>query len=146
MEKTLILVKPDGIMKGLIGEILSRFEKRAYKIIALKFIRVSEDKAQKLYAPHFGKPFYEPLIKYITSGPVVSIVIEGDDIIKQARKIIGATNPKEASPGTIRGDFAQKIEYNLIHGSDSEESAQREIPIFFSPEELLSYELNSAYF
>ncbi|MGC8645002.1 MAG: nucleoside-diphosphate kinase [Thermoplasmata archaeon] len=138
--QTLILIKPDGVFRGKIGEIIARFERKGLKIAAMKMMRVSREQAEMHYSVHKGKPFYESLLKYITSGPVVAILLEGKDVIEIARKLVGATNGAKAEPGTIRGDFAMSIDFNLIHASDSEESARYEIPIFFKEEEILEYE------
>jgi nucleoside-diphosphate kinase len=137
-ERTLILCKGDAVVRGLVGEVLSRFERRGYQIIALKILQVEEARAKKHYAEHEGKPFFPGLIQYITGSPIVAVVIEGSDAIKGCRATIGATNPIEAGPGTIRGDYAQTIGRNLVHGSDSPASAQREIAIWFEPNELFS--------
>lgn len=137
-EKTLILCKADAVVRGLVGEVLSRFEQRGYQIVALKLLHVDEARAKKHYAEHDGKPFFAGLIAYITGSPIVALVIEGSDAIEGARSTIGATNPIKAGPGTIRGDFAQTIGRNLVHGSDSPASAEREIAIWFEPSELFS--------
>jgi nucleoside-diphosphate kinase len=137
-EKTLILCKADAVVRGLVGEILSRFERRGYQIIALKILHVEEARAKKHYAEHDGKPFFPGLIAYLTASPIVALVIEGSDAIEGCRASIGATNPIKAGPGTIRGDFAQTIGRNLVHGSDSPESAAREIAIWFEPHEIFS--------
>ncbi len=139
MERSLIIIKPDGVQRGLIGTIISRLENRGLKIVAMKMIQMDEDLARRHYAVHEGKPFFESLIKYITSGPVVVMVVEGPRAIEIVRKTMGATNPAEASPGTIRADFALEIGRNLIHGSDSAETAEKEINLFFHPSEILSY-------
>ena len=131
MERTLILVKPDAFARGLTGEIIARFERKGLKIVALKHMTVTEDLAKQHYAEHDGKPFFGELVEFITSGPIVAMVLEGEDAIKAARQVIGATNPLEAAPGSIRGDYAVQIGQNLVHGSDSPESAAREIEIFF---------------
>ena len=131
MEKTLILVKPDAFARGLSGEIISRFERKGLKIIAAKYMVVSEDLAKQHYAEHTERPFFGELVSFITSGPIMALVFEGDDAIKAARQVIGATNPLEAAPGSIRGDFATEITFNLVHGSDSPNSAAREIELFF---------------
>ena len=136
------MIKPGGIQRGLAGEIISRFEKKGLKIVAVKMIRVSRLTAEKHYAEHKGKPFYEKLIEFITSGPVIPFILEGPDAVSIVRKLVGATNPQEAPPGTIRGDYVINTTYNIIHASDSAESSEREIPIFFSGEEILQYELN----
>lgn len=133
------MIKPDGVQRGLVGEIITRFEKKGLKIIALKLIKVTEQLAKDHYQEHEGKSFYSGLIRYITSGPVVVMVLAGRNVIKEVRKINGATNPLDALPGTIRGDFAQDVGRNVVHGSDSVESAQREIAIYFSPNELEDY-------
>ena len=134
VERTFALLKPDAIQRGLAGRIMSRFEQRGLKIVGLKLMRVSRSLAESYYAEHKGKPFYEPLMSYITSGPVVAMVLEGDGAVATVRKIMGKTNSAEAEPGTIRGDFALTIGRNVIPGSDSPESAKREIGFFFTPE------------
>lgn len=139
VERTFALLKPDAVQRGLAGEILGRFEHRGLKIVGLKLMRVSRPLAESYYAEHKGKPFYEPLMAYITSGPVVAMVLEGDGAVSIVRKMMGKTNSAEAEPGTIRGDFALTIGRNVIHGSDSPESAKREIGFFFKPEELQEY-------
>jgi len=139
VERTLIIVKPGAVMRGLIGEVLSRLEKKGLKIVGLKMLWVSREKAEELYSVHKGKHFYEELINYITSTPVVAGVVEGEDAIQVVRRIIGPTNPKEAPPGTIRGDYGLSITQNIIHASDSKESAEREIKIFFQENEIFSY-------
>ena len=131
MERTLILVKPDAFARGLTGEIVARFERKGLSIAALKHMRVSEDLAKQHYAEHDGKPFFGELVEFITSGPLVAMVLEGEDAIKAARQVIGATNPLEATTGSIRGDFAVAVGQNLVHGSDSDESAEREANLFF---------------
>lgn len=136
MERTFIAVKPDGVKRGLIGNIVERFERKGYKIIAMKMLQPTQEIASKHYAEHVGKPFYNRLISYITSGPIVAMVVEGDNVVKGARHIMGSTKPDEAEVGTIRADFAQTMEYNVVHGSDSVESAEREIAIYFKPEEI----------
>ena len=139
VERTFALLKPDAIQRGLAGTVLVRFERRGLKIVALKLMRVSRTLAGSYYAEHKGKPFYEPLMAYITSGPVIAMVLEGDNAVAIVRKMMGKTNSAEAEPGTIRGDFALTIGRNVIHGSDSLESAKREIGFFFKPEELQEY-------
>ncbi len=136
MERTFIAVKPDGVKRGLVGNIVERFERKGYKIIAMKMLQPTQEIAAKHYAEHVGKPFYNRLINYITSGPIVAMVVEGDNVVKGARHIMGSTKPDEAEVGTIRADFAQTMEYNVVHGSDSVESAEREIAIYFRPEEI----------
>ena len=139
VERTFALLKPDAVQRGLAGSILQRFERRGLKILGLKMMRVSRQLAESYYAEHKGKPFYEPLMSYITSGPVVAMVLEGDGAVAIVRKMMGKTNSAEAEPGTIRGDYALTIGRNVIHGSDSPESAKREIGFFFKPEELHEY-------
>ncbi len=139
VERTLIIVKPGAVVRGLVGEVLSRLEKKGLKIVGLKMLKISREKAEELYSVHKGKHFYEELINYITSAPVVVGVVEGDDAIQVVRRVIGPTNPKEAPPGTIRGDFGISITQNIIHASDSRESAEREIKIFFEEKELCAY-------
>lgn len=139
MERTLVIIKPDGVQRGLAGDIISRFERRGLRIAAMKLMQISLELAQRHYAVHKGKPFYEPLLQYITSGPVVVMVLEGRDIIGTVRLTMGATNPAKAAPGTIRADLALETGRNLVHGSDSPETATFEIPLFFSDDEILSY-------
>ena len=135
-ERTFIAIKPDAVIRGLTSTILKRFEDKGYKIIGLKMLMVTKEQAAQHYAEHYGKPFYDRLIKYIQSGPIVAMVLQGYNVIKGARQLMGATDPAEAQVGTIRADFAQLKEYNSVHGSDSAESAAREIAIYFKPEEL----------
>ena len=137
MERTFVAIKPDGVERGLIGEIITRFEKKGYKIVGMKMIKMSLELCEKHYAEHVGKPFYDHLIKYMTSGPIVAMVLEGLNVISQVRRIMGKTDPNIAEIGTIRADYAQRPEINIIHGSDSPESAQREIGLFFKPEEII---------
>lgn len=139
MEKTFILVKPDGVQRGLIGEILSRLEKRGLKLVAAKFLQVPLNLAEKHYAIHEGKPFYEGLIKYITSAPVMAMVLEGPDAVLEVRQTMGLTDPLKAAPGTIRHDFASRISRNLTHASDSPENADSEISLWFSPDEIVNW-------
>ncbi|HDN80648.1 MAG: nucleoside-diphosphate kinase [Chloroflexi bacterium] len=139
MERTLVIIKPDGVQRGLIGPIITRLEQRGLKIVAMKMIQMDEALARRHYAVHEGKPFFEGLVKYITSGPVVVMVVEGTRAIEVVRRTMGATNPAEAAPGTIRADFALEIGRNLVHGSDSPETAEKEINLFFSPSEIISY-------
>jgi nucleoside-diphosphate kinase len=131
VDRTLILVKPDAFERGLTGEIIARFENKGLKIVALRHMTVTEDLAKQHYAEHDGKPFFGELVEFITSGPIVAMVLEGDQAIKAARQVIGATNPLEAAPGSIRGDFAIEVGQNMVHGSDSPESGQREVALFF---------------
>lgn len=140
MERTLILAKPDAVQRGLIGQIIDRFEKRGLKLIGLKLIQMSEKLASEHYSVHKGKPFYEGLISYIISGPVVAMVLEGMDGISAARMTMGETNPAAALPGTIRGDLGMEIGRNLVHGSDSQENAQKEISLFFTGEEMVLWQ------
>jgi len=130
-EKTLILVKPDAFARGLTGEILARFERKGLEIIQLRHLQLDEDTAKQHYAEHDGKPFFDDLVAFITSGPLVAMVLEGESAIKAARQVIGATNPLEAATGSIRGDFAVEVGQNLVHGSDSPESGERESKLFF---------------
>lgn len=136
IERTLSIVKPDAVARDLIGEIYSRFEKGGLRIIAARMIHLSEDQAQGFYAEHHGKPFFKDLVDYMCSGPVVVQVLEGEEAIATNRRLMGATNPKEAEPGTIRADFAKSIDANSVHGSDSPESASREISFFFTEDEI----------
>ena len=131
MDRTLILVKPDAFARGLTGEIIRRFERKGLTIVALKHMQVTEDLAKRHYAEHEGKPFFGELVEFITSGPIVAMVLEGDEAVRAARQVIGATNPLEAAPGSIRGDFAIAVGQNMVHGSDSPESAAREAALFF---------------
>jgi nucleoside-diphosphate kinase len=140
MERTFLMVKPDGVQRGLIGEIVSRFERKGLKLIAAKLMQVPLETARRHYAEHEGKDFYQPLLDFITSGPVFAMVWEGDDAVAHCRLLIGKTNALEAAPGTIRSDYAIHTRFNLIHGSDSRESAEREIANFFREDELVSYE------
>jgi len=137
MERTFTMIKPDGVRKAIVGEVIKRYQDAGLKLVALKMTRLSRDKAEELYSIHKGKPFYIELVDFITSGPVVPMVIEGDNAVSRVRDIMGATNPKEAAKGTIRGDFAEEVSENIVHGADSVESANREIPIFFNDDELV---------
>lgn len=139
MERTLVIIKPDAIQRGLIGEVIGRLEGRGLKLAAMKLMQMTPTLARQLYAVHEGKPFYEGLINYITSAPVVVMVIEGGRAIEVVRRTMGATDPAEATPGTIRADLALEIGRNLVHGSDSPETAAFEIPLFFQEDEILSY-------
>jgi len=131
MDRTLILVKPDAFARNLTGEIIARFERKGLRIAALKHMTATEELAKQHYAEHEGKPFFGELVEFITSGPLVAMVLEGQDAVRAARQVIGATNPIEAAPGSIRGDFALEVGKNMVHGSDSDESAQREANLFF---------------
>jgi nucleoside-diphosphate kinase len=136
VEKTLSIIKPDAVAKNAIGDIISRFEKADLKVVAAKMMQLDEDKAGGFYAEHRERPFFQDLVSFMTSGPVVVMVLEGEGAIAKNRDLMGATNPKEAAAGTIRADFAQTIDENAVHGSDSAESAQREISYFFSDAEV----------
>lgn len=138
LERTLSIVKPDAVARNIIGEIYSRFEKGGLTIVASRMLRLSEDQARGFYAEHEGKPFYDDLVAYMTSGPVVVQVLEGDSAIGRNRELMGVTNPRDAAPGTIRADFAESVEANAVHGSDSPGSASREIAYFFEPGEVCS--------
>ncbi|MCL4802827.1 MAG: nucleoside-diphosphate kinase [Anaerolineae bacterium] len=139
MEQTLVLVKPDGVQRGLVGEIVTRLERRGLKLLGMKFMQVSRELASTHYEAHVGKPFYEGLVSYITSSPIVAMVWEGKDAIQIVRTTMGATNAATAAPGTIRGDFAVEIGRNLVHGSDGVESAAREVSLFFKADELVNW-------
>lgn len=136
-ERSLFMVKPDGVARGLIGEVVSRVEKRGYILKAMKMIKVDTKLAEKHYAEHRNKPFFKDLVSFITSGPTVAMVVEGNGVIIGLRELIGSTNPKDAAKGTIRGDFGTDVGKNVVHASDSPESAKREIAIFFKEEEIL---------
>jgi nucleoside-diphosphate kinase len=139
MERTLIIAKPDAVQRGLTGEIIQRFERRGLRLIGMKFIQMSRELAEQHYAIHQGKPFYEPLVSYITSGPVVVMAWEGTEAIQAARTTMGATKCFEAAAGTIRGDFGLEVGRNLVHGSDSVENGQKEVALFFNEDELVSW-------
>ena len=139
-ERTLVLVKPDGVQRQLIGRILSRYEDRGLKIVALKLVRVDRDLAERHYAVHRGKPFFEGLVEFITSAPLVALALDGPNAISVVRAINGATRPHEAAPGTIRGDFALETAQNIVHASDGPESAETELAIWFEPAELYDYD------
>ncbi|PYI54921.1 nucleoside-diphosphate kinase [Paenibacillus flagellatus] len=139
MERTFLMIKPDGVQRGLIGEVVRRFERKGFTLIASKLMMVSKEKAAAHYAEHHGRPYYDDLMNFITSGPVFAMVWQGDQVIALSRIMMGKTNTLEAQPGTIRGDFAVHTNRNIIHGSDSPENAVREINIFFEPHELLDY-------
>jgi nucleoside-diphosphate kinase len=131
MERTLILVKPDAFARNLTGEIIARFERKGLSLVALKLMTMDRELAERHYAEHEGKPFFDELVSFITSGPLVAMVLEGEQAIKAARQVIGATNPLEANPGSIRGDYAIEVGQNMVHGSDAPESAARESALFF---------------
>lgn len=139
VERTFVAVKPDGVERILVGEVVGRFEKRGLKIVGMKFMKVTKEMAEQHYGEHKGKPFYDGLVSYITSGPIVAMALEGKNAVALARQTIGATKPQDAAPGTIRGDLAVEIGRNIVHGSDSPENGQREIGIFFKPEELVEW-------
>ena len=139
-QRTLVLVKPDGVQRGLVGEIFRRLERRGLKLVGLKLMRISNDIAARHYAEHQGKPFYDGLLAFITSGPVVAMIWEGREAVTVVRSLMGSTDPLKAAPGTIRGDLALDLGMNLIHGSDSPTRAEAEMALFFSPSELHDYE------
>ncbi|MCM3713596.1 nucleoside-diphosphate kinase [Halalkalibacter oceani] len=140
MERTYLMIKPDGVQRNLIGEVVSRFEKKGFTLVGAKLMTVSKETAETHYAEHKERPFFGELVDFITSGPVFAMVWEGENVISTARTMMGATNPADAAPGTIRGDYGVQVAMNVIHGSDSPESAAREISIFFTEEELNSYD------
>ena len=139
IERTLVLVKPDGVQRRLVGEILGRFEKRGLKIVGLKLLQVTKELSRQHYAEHVNKGFYPLLEEFITSGPVAAMVLEGPEAISVVRGMMGPTNGRQAAPGTIRGDFGMSRQMNLVHGSDGPEAAAKEITVYFKPEELISY-------
>jgi nucleoside-diphosphate kinase len=139
MERTLIILKPDAVQRGLTGEILTRFEKKGLQIVGLKFMTIPQSLAETHYEPHKGKPFYPGLVKFMTSSPVIVLALAGKDAIAIARKMMGATFGSKAEPGTIRGDYGVSNSFNLIHGSDSPEAAERELKLFFKNEELIAW-------
>jgi nucleoside-diphosphate kinase len=143
-ERTLIIIKPDAVQRHLIGRIISRFEDKGLKIVAAKLMKISEKLARKHYAVHEGKPFFEGAVRYMASSPVLVMVLEADGVIAMSRKLMGKTFGNEADPGTIRGDFGASRGFNLVHGSDSPDSAAFEIPLYFTPDEILDYDLNNA--
>jgi nucleoside-diphosphate kinase len=140
LERTFLAIKPDGVQRKLIGEIIKRFETKGFTLVGLKFMSVSRELAEQHYDVHKERPFFGSLVEFITSGPIIAMVWEGDGVVASARKIIGATNPLTAEPGTIRGDFGASIGRNLIHGSDAIETAQREIGLWFKDEELVNWQ------
>jgi len=140
MQQTFLAIKSDGVQRGLIGKIISKLEEKGFKLVGMKLMKVSNELAQKHYGEHKDKPFFKGLVSFITSGPIVAMVWEGKDIVSSLRKMMGKTNPSDADLGTIRGDFAVDIGRNVVHGSDSEESAKREIGLFFTNEELISWQ------
>ena len=138
-ERTFIMIKPDAVQRGLIGDIISKFEKKGVKLVAMKLVQVDRELAEKHYGIHKGKPFFEPTVKYIISSPVVAMVLEGYNAISMVRNMMGKTNPQEASAGTIRGDYGQFIGRNIVHGSDGADTAKFEINLWFKPEEITNY-------
>lgn len=138
-ERTLVLVKPDGVQRGVAGEVISRFERRGLKIVGLKLMQLSRETAEKHYEAHREKPFFTGLVDFFVAGPLVALALEGPNAVTVVRTTMGATNPRDAAPGTIRGDFGIDVARNLVHGSDSPEAAERELGIFFQPGELLDY-------
>ncbi|MUV39778.1 Nucleoside-diphosphate kinase [Lentibacillus sp. JNUCC-1] len=140
MEKTFLMIKPDGVQRNLIGDIVSRFEQKGFTLVGGKLMQITNELAQTHYGEHKERPFFGELVDFITSGPVFAMVWEGEDVIKTARNMMGQTNPQEAAPGTVRGDYGITVGKNIIHGSDSPESAEREIKLFFDEQELVSYQ------
>ncbi|OEH85912.1 nucleoside-diphosphate kinase [Desulfuribacillus stibiiarsenatis] len=141
MERTFVMVKPDGVQRCIVGEVVSRFEKKGFKIVGAKLLQVSKELAEEHYEQHKERPFFGELVDFITSSPVFAMVLEGNNVVTSARTMMGATNPKDSAPGTIRGDYAVNIGMNIIHGSDSLESAEREINLWFKNEELTQYDV-----
>ena len=139
IERTLVLVKPDGVRRGLVGEIISRFERKGFRIVALKMIRMTKDQAMNFYSVHADKPFFKDLVEFITSGPIVAMILEGDSAISVVRQVMAPADGRKAPPGTIRGDFALSIQENVVHASDSPESFERESKIIFSQEDYVEY-------
>ncbi|MCW6034725.1 nucleoside-diphosphate kinase [Spirulina subsalsa FACHB-351] len=139
MERTFLMIKPDGVQRGLVGEIIKRFEAKGFTLVGLKFMAVSKELAEQHYDVHKERPFFQGLVEFITSSPVVAMVWEGEGVVASARKIIGATNPLNAEPGTLRGDYGMDVGRNLIHGSDAIETAQREIALWFTDSELVNW-------
>lgn len=144
MERSFVMIKPDGVQRGLVGEIISRLEKKGLKLVAMKLLRISPELAERHYEAHKGKAFFPGLVSFITSGPVVAMVWEGKNAVSVIRTLMGTTDPQTAAPGTIRGDLALDIGNNVIHGSDSPESAAREINLFFSAAEIVDYQLDTS--
>ncbi len=140
-ERTFLIIKPDAVRRGLIGDIISRFERKGFKILAMKMIHMTKEQAERLYEPHRGKPFYQGLIEFMTSAPSVVMILEGREAVSQVRKMIGSTDSLKAEPGTIRYTYGQSTRYNLVHASDSQESFLRESSIFFTEDEVNRYEL-----
>lgn len=142
MERTLLIIKPDAVQRRLIGRIISRLEDKGLQLEALRMVRADQALAERLYSVHQGKPFYDALVEFITRGPIVALVVAGPGAIALVRKLMGATFGSQAEPGTLRGDFAMSNRYNIVHGSDSAESAEREIGLFFSPADIIDYQLD----
>ena len=138
-ERTFVMIKPDAVQRGFVGEIISRLERKGIKLVAMKLVSVSRELAEKHYEVHRGKPFFEPTVKYITSSPVVAMVLEGNNAIEMVRSMMGKTDPQQAAMGTIRGDYGQFIGRNIVHGSDSKETAEFEINLWFKPKEIADY-------
>lgn len=143
-ERTLVIIKPDGVQRHLAGRIITRFEEKGLQLVAAKLVHISEDMARQHYAAHKGKPFFEPAVKFMSTSPSLVMIWSGESVINMSRKMMGSTFGFDALPGTIRGDFGRSERYNLIHGSDSPESAEKEIEMFFAPEEILDYEFSDA--
>jgi len=139
MEKTFLMIKPDGVQRNLIGDIVNRFEEKGYKLVGAKLMQIDRSLAEQHYGEHRERPFFGELVDFITSGPVFAMVWEGNNVVAASRSLMGATNPQDAAPGTIRGDYAVSLGMNIIHGSDSPASAEREIGLFFKPEEIINY-------
>jgi nucleoside-diphosphate kinase len=140
VEKTFLMVKPDGVQRNLVGEVVNRFERKGFKLVGAKLMQITDELASEHYGEHKERPFFGELVDFITSGPVFAMVWEGENVIKTAREMMGKTNPAEAAPGTVRGDYGVTVGKNVIHGSDSPESAEREINLFFDKKELVSYD------
>jgi nucleoside-diphosphate kinase len=138
-ERTFFMIKPDGVQRGLVGDVVQRIERKGYKISAMKMLKISKEMAQEHYAEHIGKPFFNDLVEFITSGPVLAMIVEGEDVIDGVRTMMGKTDPKASDPGTIRGDFGIHLSRNVVHGSDSPGSSDREISIFFPKEEIMDF-------
>ena len=144
VERTLVLVKPDGVQRRLVGEVVARFERRGLHLVALRMLRMDRDLAERHYAEHRGKPFFDELVEFITSAPVVAMVWEGDDAVAQVRSMMGATNPSAAAPGSVRGDLAVSIGNNVVHGSDSPGRGEEEVALFFQPADLIEWSATDA--
>lgn len=142
MERTFVIIKPDAVQRGLIGEIITAFERKGLKVLGLKLLHITESQAERQYAIHKGKAFYDSLVKFMTSGPCVALALEGRNAIHIVRKLVGATDPAQSEPGSLRGRYSVDMKHNLIHASDSPESVKHELPIFFSEQELMAYEMS----